>query len=100
MLFISVSTLGGAAYFKEFSSFGVLQWIMFPLGILCTLTGVYILSSREVKKGINCAPGEISQKNIRLSSSVCDAAIAQKKEADKTSCNSTEKAENCSKATF
>jgi len=48
--FISVSTLGGAAYFKEFGSFTTIQCIMFPLGFLATLIGVYILSSRKTKK--------------------------------------------------
>lgn len=47
--FVSVSTLGGAAYFSEFSSFLPLQMILFPIGILCTLSGVYILSSRSMK---------------------------------------------------
>jgi hypothetical protein len=58
--FISVSTLGGAAYFGEFARFELLQIIFFPIGITSTLTGVYILSSREMKKGITRQPGEVS----------------------------------------
>jgi len=51
--FILGSTLGGAAYFAEFSSFGVTQFVLFPIGILLTLCGVYILSSRGMKQNIN-----------------------------------------------
>ena len=50
--FITISTLGGAAYFKEFSSFDTSQAIAFPSGIFLTLFGVYLLSSREMSQEI------------------------------------------------
>jgi len=53
--FITVSTLGGAAYFYEFSRFGALQWVMFPIGIFMTLTGVYLLSARSMRRSISHA---------------------------------------------
>lgn len=49
VFFISCSTLGGAAYFSEFSRFTELQMIFYPVGVGSTLTGVYILSSRQMK---------------------------------------------------
>lgn len=45
--FISVSTVGGMVYFLEFQAFSLLQSALFPLGILITIVGVYILSSRH-----------------------------------------------------
>lgn len=46
--FIIVSTLGGAVFFQEFASFSVLQGIMFPIGVVITLIGVWILSQRDM----------------------------------------------------
>eukprot|EP00462_Mataza_sp_D1_P027124 CAMPEP_0175174844 /NCGR_PEP_ID=MMETSP0087-20121206/32870_1 /TAXON_ID=136419 /ORGANISM="Unknown Unknown, Strain D1" /LENGTH=228 /DNA_ID=CAMNT_0016466383 /DNA_START=544 /DNA_END=1230 /DNA_ORIENTATION=- len=40
--------MGGAAYFGEFANFSVTQAIMFPVGIILTLTGVYLLSARKM----------------------------------------------------
>ena len=51
--FISVSALGGAAYFSEFARFEVKQIIFYPIGFILTLSGVYILSSREMKSTIH-----------------------------------------------
>lgn len=50
--FIIGGTVGGALYFREFETFGVLQAAMFPIGVLVTLTGVYILSKREMTKSL------------------------------------------------
>lgn len=47
--FISGSTLGGACFFNEFAAFGLIQAIFFPIGLTCTLTGVVILSSRQMQ---------------------------------------------------
>lgn len=47
--FIVFSTLAGAAYFSEFSRFNVTQSIIFPIGMILTLGGVYILSSRQMR---------------------------------------------------
>ena len=38
------------AYFQEFSSFSIIQWIFFPLGLILNLLGVYILSARDMKQ--------------------------------------------------
>lgn len=48
--FILISTLGGAAYFKEFSRFKTFNMIGFPIGIILTLLGVKILSSRDMSE--------------------------------------------------
>ena len=48
--FITASTFGGAIYFKEFHNFTPIQAIFFPIGVLITLGGVYILSNREMSK--------------------------------------------------
>jgi hypothetical protein len=46
--FISVSTLGGAFFFRELDSFNAVQGVMFPIGLLMTLAGVLVLSSRQM----------------------------------------------------
>lgn len=46
--FISGSTLGGACFFNEFQHFGLIQGILFPVGLSLTLGGVIILSSRQM----------------------------------------------------
>lgn len=51
--FIVVSTLAGAAYFKEFSRFKIANMIGFPIGILLTLTGVVVLSSRDMAETLD-----------------------------------------------
>ena len=45
---ILVSVIGGGVFYNEFNDFSVLQWIMFPLGVLLTIIGVYYLSQREI----------------------------------------------------
>jgi hypothetical protein len=45
--YILVSAVGGATFFKEFSSFTLVQSIMFPMGIVLTLSGVFLLSRRN-----------------------------------------------------
>eukprot|EP00808_Paulinella_micropora_P006620 g3986.t1 len=45
---ISFSTIGGACYFEEFNNFSAVQAIVFPLGFVLTLSGVYVLSSRSM----------------------------------------------------
>ena len=62
LLFVSLPSTY-PAYFGEFGSFGALQIAFFPIGIFLTLSGVYILSSRDMKKnaargGVN---GEVSE---------------------------------------
>ena len=48
--FISVSTIAGAAYFQEFATFSFKQIMLFVIGILITLSGVYVLSARKMLK--------------------------------------------------
>ena len=45
--FILISTVGGATFFQEFSNFSTVQAIIFPLGILVTLVGVFLLAQRD-----------------------------------------------------
>ena len=45
--FILISTVGGATFFQEFSNFSTEQAIIFPLGILVTLVGVFLLAQRD-----------------------------------------------------
>ena len=45
--FILISTVGGATFFQEFSNFDTTQAIMFPLGIVVTLVGVFLLAQRD-----------------------------------------------------
>jgi hypothetical protein len=51
-LFITVTIIGGAVYFKELSSFGLLQSVMFPLGVGFILFGIILLSQRDMSKKI------------------------------------------------
>lgn len=45
-----VTIFGGALYFQELSSFGVVQSIMFSVGVLVTLAGIVLLSQRQAKQ--------------------------------------------------
>ena len=45
---IMTSTFGGACYFNEFARFSTVQWIFFPIGIIITITGVVVLSTRDM----------------------------------------------------
>ena len=49
-LFITVTIIGGAVYFKELSHFGLLQAVMFPLGVGFILVGIVLLSQRDMSK--------------------------------------------------
>ncbi|KAA0165204.1 hypothetical protein FNF27_07695 [Cafeteria roenbergensis] len=43
---ILVSVVGGGVFYDEFSSFGLLQALLFPVGIILAIAGVYWLSQR------------------------------------------------------
>eukprot|EP00500_Bicosoecida_sp_ms1_P000682 CAMPEP_0203809258 /NCGR_PEP_ID=MMETSP0115-20131106/2157_1 /ASSEMBLY_ACC=CAM_ASM_000227 /TAXON_ID=33651 /ORGANISM="Bicosoecid sp, Strain ms1" /LENGTH=386 /DNA_ID=CAMNT_0050717975 /DNA_START=78 /DNA_END=1235 /DNA_ORIENTATION=+ len=45
--FIVITIVGGAVYFKEFRDFDADQAVMFPLGVLVTLSGIVVLSQRR-----------------------------------------------------
>ncbi|RHZ29050.1 hypothetical protein DYB26_014476, partial [Aphanomyces astaci] len=47
--FITFSVIGGAVYFEEFKDFTMTQWIVFPIGVLITIAGVVVLSSRDME---------------------------------------------------
>ncbi|KAF0698823.1 Aste57867_10572 [Aphanomyces stellatus] len=47
-VFISISIVGGAVYFDEFAGMSTLTIAMFLVGVLITLTGVGILSQRDM----------------------------------------------------
>ena len=47
---ISMCVLGGGVYFREFDDFSALQLIMFFFGLFILLTGVYMLSMRDMSK--------------------------------------------------
>lgn len=46
--FIVLSIMGGALYWKEMDNFNASQWTLFPMGVLVTLYGVYLMSSRDM----------------------------------------------------
>ena len=46
--FIVLSILGGALYWEEMADFNAVQWAIFPIGVLVTLYGVYLMSSRDM----------------------------------------------------
>jgi len=48
--FISVAVIGGAVYFREFDDMEPLNRLMFMVGLLITLSGVYLLSQRDMSK--------------------------------------------------
>lgn len=50
-LWIIATILSGAIYFQEISNFELTQWIMFPIGIVITLLGLWLLSfNQNLKK--------------------------------------------------
>ena len=49
---ISGSTVGGAIFYGEYKSFSTLQFVLFPLGVIITLTGVFILSNRDMTRSV------------------------------------------------
>jgi magnesium transporter len=47
--FITLGAVAGGIYFNEFGRFDTQQSILFPLGVLITLSGVALLSTREMQ---------------------------------------------------
>jgi hypothetical protein len=45
---ILVSVVGGIVFFGEATQFSAVQAVMFPLGVIVTISGVYLLSRRSV----------------------------------------------------
>lgn len=50
--------LGGAVVFDEFSTFDSLQWVMFPLGTVIAVAGMYLLTQRDSLKIIDKVVGD------------------------------------------
>jgi len=46
--FVTLGAAAGGVFFGEFSRFSALQTILFPIGVLTTLGGVYLLSTRKM----------------------------------------------------
>ncbi|ETV95553.1 hypothetical protein H310_10995 [Aphanomyces invadans] len=75
--FITFSVIGGAVYFEEFKHFTTTQWIVFPLGVLITIAGVVVLSSREMEHDAGApagpspttTPGDVVGETIQLQAS-------------------------------
>jgi hypothetical protein len=55
--FILTSTIGGAAFFEEFASFSTMQAIVFPIGVVTTLAGVFVLAQRDSSSVADRAEG-------------------------------------------
>ena len=51
--FIVFSTFGGFIYFREYLDFDAGNWIFFPIGIIVTVTGVYIESLRDMTGNVH-----------------------------------------------
>eukprot|EP01104_Vermistella_antarctica_P011441 TRINITY_DN3197_c0_g3_i1.p1 TRINITY_DN3197_c0_g3~~TRINITY_DN3197_c0_g3_i1.p1 ORF type:complete len:575 (+),score=94.13 TRINITY_DN3197_c0_g3_i1:222-1946(+) len=47
VIWIVFSILGGGIYFKEFQTFSSLQYLMFGIGVVTILAGVYFLAPRQ-----------------------------------------------------
>ena len=45
-----ITSISGGIFFQEFVNFTVLQYVFYPLGLLCTVIGVFILSQRDAAK--------------------------------------------------
>jgi hypothetical protein len=45
--YIILSSTLGAITYKEFSSYTLAQWICFPLGIMMTVVGIFIMSLKD-----------------------------------------------------
>jgi magnesium transporter len=47
-VYIAVSVLGGVAYFQEMEGLSIESYILFPVGVLMVLAGVWVLSTRKM----------------------------------------------------
>ncbi len=45
-----ITSISGGIFFQEFVNFTILQYVFYPLGLLCTVIGVFILSQRDAAK--------------------------------------------------
>jgi hypothetical protein len=48
---ILCTVIGGGVFYDEFADFSALQGLLFPLGVLLAIAGVYWLSQREANEG-------------------------------------------------
>lgn len=65
--FVCVSTLGGVCFFKELDTFSAVQAAVFPIGLIITLSGVLLLSSRKMNRKIVKHVDECDLANVEIS---------------------------------
>ena len=59
-----ITSISGGIFFQEFVNFTVLQYVFYPLGLLCTVIGVFILSQRDAAKKAEQSETPISIKDL------------------------------------
>eukprot|EP00944_MAST-04C_sp_MAST-4C-sp1_P015785 g15785.t1 len=59
-----ITSISGGIFFQEFVNFTVLQYIFYPLGLLCTVIGVFILSQRDAAKKAEHSETPVSINNL------------------------------------
>eukprot|EP00943_MAST-04B_sp_MAST-4B-sp1_P001714 g1714.t1 len=45
-----ITSISGGIFFQEFVNFDLMQFVLYPVGLLCTVIGVFILSQRDAAK--------------------------------------------------
>jgi uncharacterized membrane protein len=45
-----ITSISGGIFFQEFVNFDLMQFLFYPVGLLCTVIGVFILSQRDAAK--------------------------------------------------
>ena len=70
-----ITSISGGIFFQEFINFDIVQFIFYPVGLLCTVVGVFILSQRDAAKKaeqldvpMNVVVGAMSPRRRRKSS--------------------------------
>ena len=70
-----ITSISGGIFFQEFINFDIVQFIFYPVGLLSTVVGVFILSQRDAAKKaeqldvpMNVVVGAMSPRRRRKSS--------------------------------
>ena len=53
-IYIMLSSIYGAIFFREFEGYGTTQWVIFPLGVIATVGGIAIMSMSGAKVCVLC----------------------------------------------
>eukprot|EP01051_Picozoa_sp_SAG22_P018168 SAG22_NODE_2981_length_2054_cov_1.827621_3_plen_288_part_01 len=53
---ITGATVNGMLFFHEYANFGEQQWVLFPVGVACTVSGIAALTSKFKQSGSARAP--------------------------------------------